>query len=740
MKRYSYYFFLVITCCIYPGFTSIKAQQKFPTPVNLQLSDVKSCSLTLTWSAQEKVISYTVRYKPDGGLQSAPLNIGLNTSYTYSGLEANKTYTLKVAAVYTNGKSDYATLSGITATSSLPENPSAKNISPTNVQITWEGCPSENFQVRYRNIISSKWISIFTGSQMHLTLEALQTNADYVYQICSGTETKGNWTRKDTFRLADRPNVLVLLMDDARINTYSCQNGPSFLYTPAIDRICHEGAQFENNFVACSLCVPGRASLLTGLYPHHHGAIDLEGQINAGLPTLPVILNDAGYYTAMVGKYHMSMDPVPGWDYWLATTAAGTYFDKKYNLNGQTIQIGTPNDGDHSTNVITDTAVAIINRAAGNIFLWVAYNAPHDPLQPPVEYSNSFKTNAMPIAGNLDRYNKNYPSFLYNEPNAFYLKQDSVDATTRHYYQCILGIDSSIKRITETLEKKGILDNTIIILTSDNGRLIGEHGLNEKIFPYEESIRVPIWIRYPRWFSDSTVIDQFSMNIDVAPTILEAAGIDDTFHFDGTSLRKLANGESFRNNMMYEYLYSTSDYPGMPWMRGIRDSQYKYVKYGCNNTAEEFFDIQNDPLELTNLINENDKQSLIQNYRDQLSQLRSQCGDTHTETLISCELSNTQISRLMNEPISEGEDVMVTPNPAITNVTISGSFNDIEENTAQLQIMNVSGRLVYSSQIPCHGGKFNLDFDCRNLNATGQYFIRVQGNSGVLSQPFDVIK
>ncbi|MBA3648106.1 MAG: sulfatase-like hydrolase/transferase [Chitinophagales bacterium] len=734
----------IIICCIYFLYITSEVHAQTPKPTNLSVSNIKSCSGKLSWSPQPTAIGYEVRYKPDGLTQSPPVDVALNTFYTFTGLDASKGYTLKVAAKYpSNQKSKYAAKKIITSSCSLPENVLVISVDSASAQISWQGCPSGNFQVRYKINNTVTWNYIVCGSAMQVNLQPLLSDSTYNYQVCGCVDTAGNWTKTDTFtttpcsnQTPSKPNIIVLLMDDARINTYSCQHAPSFFHTPSIDRICHEGAAFEDNYVTCSLCVPARSSLLTGLYPHHHGAIDLQDDIDVGIPTLPIILSQQGYYTAMVGKYHMSMNPVEGWDYWLATTSGGSYFNKTFNCNGISKKISG-----HSTDVITDSAVAVINRTAGNFFLWVAYNAPHDPIQPQTQYANSFENDVMPVKGNLDRYTINYPSFLYVLPEVFFLRQDSVDATTRHYYQCVAGVDSSVKRIRETLEAKGILDNTLIIITSDNGRIIGEHGLNQKIFPYEESIRTPLWVRYPVWFGDSTVVnDKVSLNIDVAPTILEAAGIEDTFHFDGISLRKLATGELSRNNVMYEYLYSTANFPTMPWIRSVRDSQYKYVKYGCNQITEEFFDIRNDSLELINLIKKSELQTVIQQYRDQMAQLRTQYGDTIKETLISCDLSNIEMSKLINEREAEDDQIIVSPNPAFTTVNISGNFSNYKTTTADLRIVNALGQLIFTATVPCLGGSFEYNLDCKKIKNGGEYFVSIKDNDSIISQAFHVIK
>lgn len=270
--------FQIIFCiCLCRITVSADAAGTYPKPANLTVSNIKSCSAALVWSPQPTATSYEVRYKPDGLSQSPPVDVGLNTSYNFTGLDASKGYTLKVAAKYpSNKKSKYSTKKITTASCSVPENALVNKVDSISAQISWQGCPSNNFQVRYKIINTTIWSYLVCGSSMQVTLQPLLSDSMYIYQVCGCSDTAGNWTKTDTFKTSletyhtSRPNIIVLLMDDARINTYSCQHAPSFFHTPSIDRICNEGAAFEDNFVTCSLCVPARSSLLTGLYPHHH--------------------------------------------------------------------------------------------------------------------------------------------------------------------------------------------------------------------------------------------------------------------------------------------------------------------------------------------------------------------------------------------------------------------------------------------------------------------------------------
>ncbi len=321
---------------------------------------------------------------------------------------------------------------------------------------------------------------------------------------------------------AHPPNILLFISDDASYATTDITGAPYYFKSPNLDRVAQEGANFTNSFVVYSYCVPSRATILTGLYPHINGAVNNGAKLNNFYQTIASILHDDGYYTAQVGKYHFAATPQPGYDYWCASGTL-VYENPIFVVNGEKKTLPG-----HFTDIVNDTSIALIKRMPKPFFLLTEHFAPHKPWIPLPEDSALWETLLMPAPYNFSPWQNNYPSFLYdyNPDVPIFYAGTKLDSIQRIYFQCMQGIERSMGEIVSALEQQGILDSTILIYVSDNGYLNGSHVLQGKIFPYEESMRVPIFIRYPKWFSDSTIIkNQIALNLDVSPTLLDAAGI-----------------------------------------------------------------------------------------------------------------------------------------------------------------------------------------------------------------------
>ena len=421
---------------------------------------------------------------------------------------------------------------------------------------------------------------------------------------------------------SSRPNFVFILMDDQRLDDLGITGHP-FVQTPHIDRIGREGARFNNAFVTTPLCSPSRASYLTGQYAHTHGITDNTARDKRSheLTTFPRLLRDVGYITGFVGKWHMGTDdsPRPGFDKWVSVSGQGKYFDPEINVNGERKKI----TNDYVTDVFTDYAVDFLKRDYGKPFcLVVAHKAVHPDLEQRADGSLS-----DPSAGKFtpaERHKKLYdgkpierrpnvgppqgkPALQQNIPGLPPLsaKTGTDDETIRNRLRMLAAVDESVQRILEILEDTKQLDNTLIIFTSDQGYFYGEHGLSvERRLPYEESIRVPMLMRYPRLIKRGTQVNEMVLNIDVAPTLLELAGAQIPSDIQGRSMVPLFDGRTtpWRSSFLIEY-FSDTVFPRMRNMgyQAVRTDGWKYIHYVDRDNADELYDLKWDPYETRNL-------------------------------------------------------------------------------------------------------------------------------------------
>lgn len=531
-----------------------------------------------------------------------------------------------------------------------------------------------------------------------------------------------------------KPNVIVILLDDSRSDTYSCNGAPSFFQTPNIDRIANEGVNFKNSFVVFSLCNPSRASLFTGLYANHHGAVNNVEMFYDYLPTISTVLNSAGYYTAFMGKYMNANDqdpvPQPGWDWWMARVGHG-HSDADFNYNGVVKEL----EG-HVTDVLTDSTIALINKVTEPFLIYVCYSATHSPTKPRDEEDGIFDDDEMPIPDNFEPYQINYPSFLGTEP---FFSHDSAGLADdwRGYFEMMAGVDVGVSKILAALEAKQILDSTLVIFMSDNGFLMGEHYLQGKRLPHEPSMRIPIFMRYPAWFpAGSIVTDDMALNIDIAPTLFDLAGIPDTVASDGLSMHKLFDGSKSRTAFYYQ---ATTVNEAAVNCRSVRSLEYKYNYYYCDEITEEFFDLVNDPAENTNLINDAAHQSLIEQYRIQLDSFKAALGDDIIEDISDCYLANSIPVGLNNDEdeIRSATEIFIYPNPASNAFELqlySGDFAKPAEvmiyNMESMEVLRLTD-VVFSPGVSHAIPTFNLP--------DGLYNILVRFESKVINKKILIV-
>lgn len=520
-----------------------------------------------------------------------------------------------------------------------------------------------------------------------------------------------------------RPNIILILLDDFRFDTYSCNGAPDFVQTPNIDRIANEGANFKNFFVTYSLCTPSRASILTGLYANHHGTINNKSLFDTSLHTIATILHQGGYYTAFMGKYlNANADPAPGWDFWMARDGGG-HQNATFNYNGVEEEI----DG-HVTDVLTDTALALIKRANRPFLIEICY-ATHPPYFPRFQEAQLFEDIEMPLPKNYYPYHINYPSF-YDNPYFLAVDSQALQNQIRGYYQVLIGVDKSISKIFNSLENKNILDSTCIIFTSDNGYLLGEHDLEGKRLPQDPSTRVPMFIRYPQWFPANSVVDsQIVLNVDIARTIFDLAGVPDTIKTDGVSMHGIFDRSINRTSYYYQATHLNDSSINC---RSVRSLKYKYTYYYCDHVTEEFFDLVRDPAENINLINELQYQGLIQDYRQKLDSFRIALQDTLPDEISSCYLKNATSFCCLDTVF----EINLVPNPSsgfmkiifpltyagqVANCRIINELGVVQYQKPDLKINEQGYIPVYMSNIP--DGIYFLQIHIKEITVAKKFLI-----------------
>ena len=450
---------------------------------------------------------------------------------------------------------------------------------------------------------------------------------------------------------ARRPNILFILLDDLRWNAVGYAGHPH-LRTPAIDRLANEGVQFRNAFCTTSLCSPSRASLLSGLYAHRHGVTDNFTEFPARIGSFPAVLQEAGYETAYVGKYHMGEDndsPRPGFDYFVTHKGQGKYFDTEFNLNGErreTIK-------GYYTTVVTDLALDWLRRERGERpwLLMLGHKAPHSFYTPEPRYARTFEgvpVSYPPSAFELDDNPRWIPQRMYtwhgiygplfdwrktfpdDRPEAVRDFQNMVHA----YWGTILSVDDSVARLRAHLEETGQLDDTIIVFAGDNGLLEGEHGMVDKRTMHEPSIRIPLAVRYPPLAAAPRTVDEQVLTVDVAPSLLELAGAPSLGTIDGRSWVTLVRkgDPRWRTSWFYYYNYE-KEFPYTPNVRGVRTAEWKLVRYphgdgGPDRHMRELYNLRADPEERRNLIHDPGSTEIIRTLETELARVMAESGLT----------------------------------------------------------------------------------------------------------------
>mgnify|MGYP003773382907 FL=1 len=467
----------------------------------------------------------------------------------------------------------------------------------------------------------------------------------------------------------ERPNILFIMTDDHASHAMSCY-GSQVNKTPNLDRIAAGGMRFTNSFCTNSICAPCRAVILTGKYSHINGLIDNAVKFDGSQQTFPKLLRQAGYETAIIGKWHLKTDPT-GFDYWNILPGQGVYY------NPVTIEMGQrKNHEGYVTDILTDYALDWLKgRKDGKPFcLMFHHKAPHREWEPGPKYlmlyddvqipepatlfddyvgrGRAAKEQDMTIAKTMTKRDLKLvtPGKLTPEQQAkwdaaYGPKNEAFEQANlqgkdlvrwkyqrymKDYLRCIASVDESVGRVLDYLDQAGLADNTIVIYTSDQGFYLGDHGWFDKRFMYEESLRMPLVVRYPKEIKAGSVNDDIVLNLDFGETFLDYAGVSVPADMQGRSLRLLLQGRTpsdWRTSMYYHYY----EYPAVHSVKrhyGVRTQRYKLIHFYNDIDEWELYDLKTDPDEMQNVYSDPQYADVVKELTAELTRLRAQYKDT----------------------------------------------------------------------------------------------------------------
>jgi N-acetylglucosamine-6-sulfatase len=472
------------------------------------------------------------------------------------------------------------------------------------------------------------------------------TRRDFLKMACGGaaaTAVLGTAVRADRVRRDSEPakrNIIFVLSDDHRYDFLGFMpQAPAFLETPNMDRMAQQGAHLVNAFVSTSLCSPSRASILTGQYMHHHRIVDNQRPEPEGTVFFSQYLQKAGYQTAFIGKWHMGDEqdgPRPGFEHWVSFKGQGVYFDPVLNINGQQQQFQG-----YTTDILTDHALEWLKTgrdARRPFFLYLSHKTVHYPFQPAKRHEGRYAKSQVQRPETMANTEENYqtqPHWVrerrYSIHGVDHMETGpydndpvpSFDDLYRQYCETLYGLDENLGRVLSYLDEAGLSQSTLVVYMGDNGFALGEHGFYDKRDAFEESIRIPMLAYAPGWIKPGTKVTQLVQNIDIAPTLLDVAGIPvpPAAKMDGRSFLPLLRGESilWPDHILYEYHWEWN-FPATPTMFAIRTERYKYIFYHGVWDYDGFYDLQTDPHERHNLID-------VPAFRDQIEAMKKQLFD-----------------------------------------------------------------------------------------------------------------
>jgi len=458
-----------------------------------------------------------------------------------------------------------------------------------------------------------------------------------------------------------KPNVIFIMSDDHAAHAMSCYDS-KINETPNLDRIANEGMRFDNAFCTNSICAPSRAAILTGKYNHINGVKTLGDQFDSRQQTVQQIMKDNGYQTALVGKWHLGHggihDP-SGFDYWNIFPGQGDYHNPKmFDMGEEKVYEG------YATDIITDLSLDWMDQRDEDkpFMLMLHHKAPHRPWDPDEKHmhmyedidipepetfnddysnrSNAAKEAHMRIDRDLnERDVKGKPPEGLTDAE---LKSWKYQRYIKDYLRVIASVDDNVGRVLDYLDENNLTDDTIVVYTSDQGFFLGDHGWFDKRFMYEESLRMPFIVRYPRAIKPGSVTKDFALNVDFPETFLDYAGIDIPEDMQGRSLRPVFEGETpndWQTSMYYRYWEHLSVEHKVGAHYGVRTHDYKLIYYygeslGATHAVDEsrepeweLFDLNKDPYELNSVYDDPAYADTVAELKEELYRLKEKVND-----------------------------------------------------------------------------------------------------------------
>ena len=428
---------------------------------------------------------------------------------------------------------------------------------------------------------------------------------------------------------AQQKNIIFIIADDHRYDAMGFMKKIPWLETPGLDRMAAEGMHVKNAFVTTALCSPSRASVLTGMYAHSHTVVDNAAPEPDDIVYFPQLLQKAGYQTAFFGKWHMGDEgdqPRKGFHHWEGLRGQGEYYNPSLNINGKRTRF---TDSTYIADLITDHALDWMkNRKKGQpFFVYLSHKGVHASFEPARRHRGKYKDKPVPLPPSYhltatDKYKAHgIPEWVKQQRHSWHgvdhMYHGQIDFETfyRNYLETLLSVDESVSRVLDYLKANGLDQNTLVMYMGDNGFSFGEHGLIDKRHAYEESMRVPMVVRCPSLIKSGVATEALVQNIDVAPTLLAYAGVTAPDHMQGKSFLNVLAGKSpqHRDKIFYEY-YWEYHYPQTPTMFAVRSGKYKYIHYYGLWTQNELYDLEKDPGEMQNLIEDEQYREMTKNF------------------------------------------------------------------------------------------------------------------------------
>ena len=473
---------------------------------------------------------------------------------------------------------------------------------------------------------------------------------------------------------AERPNILFIMSDDHAAHAIGAYGGrlAKLDPTPTLDRLAREGALLTNCFCTNSICTPSRATIMTGQYSHRNGVRTLRGRIEADRQHLAHLMKEAGYETAIVGKWHLAAEPA-AFDFYTVLPGQGSYFNPIFRVRGpqpwpQNQYRVAGYDCKHSSDAITDISLKWLRERKQSdkpFFLMHHFKAPHDNFENAERYDWLYQDVDIPEPDSLwnrgrhgpegqaqfgtsvgkrnTRRNMGHHMFVDRSLDDDDYKRVAYQRYLKKFLRCVRGVDDNIARLLAYLEETGELDNTFIVYTADQGFMLGEHDYIDKRWMYEESHRMPFVVRYPPSIRPGQRSDFIANNVDFAPTLLAFAGVDKPDFMQGRSFLGMLQGEAEPDDWpiatYYRYWMHMAHHDN-PAHLGIRTKDHKLIYfYGQPLDAKgavkkstqpywELYDLRSDPHEMNNVIDDAGYSDTRRRLKQELNQLATRLGDT----------------------------------------------------------------------------------------------------------------